>query len=109
MSGRDRHRRCADALDASPTRRRPAAHEAVAIERDAIAPRERERLAKGAKVIAAPVEPKAYMKRVVEQFDLERWLGTETAKQQAADGRAIAAPHAETAFLFFRLVMPIAF
>src|SRR3954468_13381133 len=48
------------------------------------------------------------MKRVVEQFKLGEWLGTETAKQklQMAGYRGA---HAETAFLFFRLVLPIAF
>ncbi len=80
---------------------------AVAIERDRIRARERERLNKGAKV-SLRQEPKVYMKRVVEQFKLGEWLGTETAKQklQMAGYRGA---HAETAFLFFRLVLPIAF
>ena len=80
---------------------------AVAIERDRIRARERERLDKGAKV-SLRQEPKVYMKRVVEQFKLGEWLGTETAKQklQMAGYRGA---HAETAFLFFRLVLPIAF
>ena len=48
------------------------------------------------------------MKQVVDQFKLDEWLGTETAKQklQMAGYRG---PQAEIAFLFFRLVMPAAF
>ncbi|MGU3540219.1 type II secretion system F family protein [Methylobacterium sp. A54F] len=76
----------------------------VSDEREAIRRRERERLNGRASL---RVEPKAYMKRVVEQFDLNRWLGTETAKLQLTRA-GYRAPSAETAFLFFRMVMPIA-
>jgi hypothetical protein len=46
------------------------------------------------------------MKQVVERFKLNDWLGTETAKRQLlmAGHRG---QHAETAFLFFRLVIPL--
>ncbi|MFG5121134.1 type II secretion system F family protein [Methylorubrum sp. POS3] len=75
----------------------------VSDEREQMRVRERERLSNR---VTLRTEPKAYMKRVVEQFNLTRWLGTETAK-----ARLVLAGHrgagAETAFLFFRLVMPI--
>src|SRR4051794_35341362 len=50
----------------------------VSDEREAMRRRERDRLANK---VTLRSEPKAYMKRVVEQFDLNRWLGTETAKR----------------------------
>ena len=74
----------------------------VSDEREQMRVRERERLTSRATLRS---EPKAYMKRVVEQFHLTRWLGTETAK-----AKLTLAGHrgsgAETAFLFFRLVTP---
>jgi tight adherence protein C len=79
---------------------------AVVMERERIRARERERLAKGTK-ISLRREPKAYMKQVVEQFRLTQWLGTETAKQQLTMAGYRGA-HAEIAFLFFRLVVPLA-
>ncbi len=72
-------------------------------EREQIRQRERERLNSR---VALRTEPKAYMKRVVEQFKLSRWLGTETAKIKLSMAGHRGAG-AETAFLFFRLVMPI--
>lgn len=79
---------------------------AVGRERDRIRARERERL-NGPKA-SLRQEPKAYMKRVVERFRLGDWLGTETAKAQLAMAGYRGAG-AETAFLFFRLVMPVVF
>ncbi|GEP02544.1 type II secretion system F family protein [Methylobacterium oxalidis] len=75
----------------------------VSDERELMRKRERERLNTKATL---RVEPKAYMKRVVEQFDLHRWLGTETAKRKLmmAGYRGVGA---ETGFLFFRLVSPV--
>ena len=78
---------------------------AVAVERDKIRARERERLAKSQKVSLRQA-PKAYMKQVVERFKLDDWLGTETAKNQLAMA-GYRGQQAEVAFLFFRLVMPI--
>jgi tight adherence protein C len=75
----------------------------VGEERDEIRRRERERLAAKATLRTTP---KAYMKRVVEQFNLSRWLGTETAKKQLVMA-GFRSPGAETGFLFFRLVTPI--
>ncbi|HEX8416874.1 MAG TPA: type II secretion system F family protein, partial [Methylobacterium sp.] len=76
----------------------------VGDERVEIRKRERARMTNKATLRVAP---KAYMKRVVEQFNLTRWLGTDTAKRQLAMA-GYRSPGAETGFLFFRLVMPIA-
>ncbi len=46
------------------------------------------------------------MKRVVEQFNLSRWLGTDTAKIKLTMAGYRGAG-AETAFLFFRMVVPV--
>ena len=79
---------------------------AVGQERDRIRLRERERL-NGPKA-SLRHEPKMYMKRVVERFRLGDWLGTETSKAQLAMA-GYRGQGAETAFLFFRLIMPAAF
>ena len=79
---------------------------AVAYEREQIRARERERLAKGS-AVSLRQRPKAYMKQVVDQFNLGKWLGTDTAKQQLTMAGYRGA-QAEIAFLFFRLVMPVA-
>lgn len=82
---------------------------AVAVERDRIRTRERERLMKGQGQKASLRQtPKAYMKDVVERFKLNDWLGTESAKLQLTRA-GYRGQQAEIAFLFFRLVMPIAF
>lgn len=80
---------------------------AVGAERERIRQRERERLAKeGRKGLRH--EQKAYMKRIVDNLSLEKWLGTDTAKQKLWMA-GYRGPQAETAFVFFRLVAPIAF
>lgn len=78
----------------------------VATEREKIRAREREKL--NASKGSLRQEPKAYMKRIVDRFSLAKWLGTEAAKTQMAMA-GFRGPQAETAFLFFRLVVPIAF
>src|SRR5918912_835596 len=55
---------------------------AVALEREKIRARERERLAKGQQKVSLRQEPKTYMKQIVERFKLGDWLGTESAKRQ---------------------------
>ncbi len=81
----------------------------AALERDRIRTREREKLAqsKGSGKASLRTEPKAFMKQIVEQFSLTKWLGTEDAKMQLAQA-GFRGQQAEIAFLFFRLVMPIA-
>jgi tight adherence protein C len=80
---------------------------AVATERSKIRTRERERLARGERK-GLKREPKAYMQNVVSRFNLAKHLGTEDAKErlQLAGYRG---PGAMTAFLFFRLVVPLGF
>ena len=75
----------------------------VSDEREIIRRRERERLNTKATL---RIEPKAYMKQVVERFDLRRWLGTDTAKRKLLMA-GYRGQQSETTFLFFRLVMPI--
>ena len=77
----------------------------VAIERERIRARERDRLS-GEKV-SLRTSPKAYMKEIVDRYKLSDWLGTETAKLQLIRA-GYRGPQAETTFLFFRLVCPIA-
>lgn len=76
----------------------------VAIERERIRARERDRL--GGEKVSLRTSPKAYMKEVVDRYKLSDWLGTETAKLQLVRAGYRGA-HAETTFLFFRLVCPI--
>jgi tight adherence protein C len=78
----------------------------VANERERIRARERERLYDSKKV-SLRQEPKAYMKEVVERFNLSKWLGTDAAKKQMMMA-GFRGPQAEVAFLFFRLVTPVA-
>jgi tight adherence protein C len=79
---------------------------AVALERDQMRARERERLARGS-AVSLRREPKAYMKRIVEQFDLAKHLSTDDAKEKLTmAGYRGTAPM--TVFLFFRFVTPIA-
>ncbi len=78
----------------------------VASERERIRAREREKLNAGAKGLR--YEQKAYMKRIVERFNLKSWLGTEKSKDQMLMAGYRGA-QAEVAFLFFRLVSPASF
>jgi tight adherence protein C len=77
----------------------------VAIERDKIRQRERERLARGDKVTLR-TSPKQYMKTVVDQFNLNKWVGQEEARTMLIQaGHRGQGPY--VAFLFFRLVTPL--
>lgn len=78
----------------------------VAVERERLRARERERMSRRDQP-SLRTEPKAYMKRVVDDFSLKSWLGTDTAKLQLTMA-GYRGPQAEVAFLFFRLVVPIA-
>jgi tight adherence protein C len=81
---------------------------AVSSEREKIRQRERERLSASKNKPALRHEPKRIFKQVVDQFNLASWLGTANAKQQLSMA-GYRGPGAEYAFLFFRLVTPIAF
>lgn len=79
----------------------------VASEREKIRARERERLAQRDKAPALRMQPKAYMRQLVDNFSLEKWLGTEEAKLQLTMA-GFRGRQAEVAFLFFRAIAPIA-
>jgi tight adherence protein C len=77
----------------------------VALEREKIRQRERERMARGEKVVLR-TSPKQYMKTVVEQFNLAKWVGQEEARTMLVQaGYRGQGPY--VAFLFFRLVTPV--
>jgi len=77
----------------------------VATEREKIRARERDRLNRQKDKVSLRQEPKEFMRRVVDQFKLGDWLGTETAKKQLAMA-GYRGQQAEIGFLFFRLVTP---
>jgi len=80
---------------------------AVASERERIRARERERLNEGGKRVSLRREPKAYMKEIVDRFNLSKWLGTDKAKMQMTMA-GYRGQHAEVPFLFARAVTPVA-
>ena len=83
----------------------PKRMKSVALEREKIRQRERERLARGEKV-SLRQSPKQYMQRVVENFQLNKWLGQEEARQKLTQaGYRGQAPY--VTYLFFRMVMPL--
>jgi tight adherence protein C len=80
----------------------------VALEREKIRQRERERMARGdkEKVNLRP-SPKQYMSKVVERFNLTKWLAQEEAREKLVQaGYRGQAPY--VGFLFFRMVTPAA-
>jgi tight adherence protein C len=78
----------------------------VALEREKMRQRERERMARGEKV-ALRRSPKQYMQSIVDQFNLNKWVGEEHARALLVQaGYRGHAPY--ITFLFFRLVMPAA-
>jgi tight adherence protein C len=77
---------------------------AVALEREQMRQRERERMARGDKVVLRR-SPKQYMQSIVDQFNLNKWLGQETARAMLVQaGYRGQAPY--VTYLFFRMVMP---
>ena len=78
---------------------------AVALEREMIRQRERERLAQESKVTLRQ-SPKLYMKRIVDNFNLSKWVGQEAARAMLVQaGFRGQAPY--ITYLFFRMVMPV--
>ncbi len=76
----------------------------VAIERERIRQRERERL--NSETVKLRRSPKQYMKTVVERFNLNKWVGQDAARAKLIQaGYRGQAPY--VAFLFFRMVVPI--
>ncbi len=79
----------------------------VASERERMRQRERDRLNRNEKVTLRQT-PKQLVQRVVEDFNLSKWVAQEEARDKLVmAGYRGQAPY--TTFLFFRLVMPIAF
>ena len=80
---------------------------AVASERERIRARERERLNKSEKVSLRQT-PKQLVSKVVEDFNLGKWLAQEAARDKLTQaGYRGQAPY--STFLFFRAVTPIVF
>src|ERR1700755_2075281 len=78
---------------------------AVASERERIRARERDRLSKSEKV-SLRQSPKQLVSRVVEDFNLTKYLAQESAREKLMQaGYRGQAPY--VSFLFFRLVAPI--
>jgi tight adherence protein C len=78
---------------------------AVAIEREKIRQRERERMMRNEKV-SLRTAPKQYMQSVVERFNLSKWVGQEEAREKLLQaGYRGQGPY--VAFLFFRMVVPL--
>ncbi len=80
---------------------------AVASERERLRQRERDRLNRNEKV-SLRQSPKQLVQRVVEDFNLGKWVAQEEAREKLVmAGYRGQAPY--ITFLFFRLVMPILF
>src|SRR5688572_9765154 len=78
---------------------------AVALEREKMRQRERERMSRGDKVNLRP-SAKQYMQTVVDQFNLTKWVGQEEAREKLIQaGYRGQAPY--VTYLFFRLVSPV--
>jgi tight adherence protein C len=79
----------------------------VALERDRIRARDRERInAQNKQGGLRHQEQKAFIRQIVDDFKLGDWLGTEDAKARLLMA-GYRGQQAEYTFLFFRLVMPI--
>jgi len=77
----------------------------VAIERDRIRQRERERLTRGEKA-SLRRSPRQFMKTAVDRFNLNKWLGQEEARVKLVQaGYRGQAPY--VTYLFFRMVTPL--
>jgi tight adherence protein C len=83
----------------------PKRMKSVALEREKIRQRERERMARGGERVALRQSPKQYMQKAVEQFNLNKWLGQEEARIKLIQaGYRGQAPY--ITYLFFRMVTP---
>jgi tight adherence protein C len=78
---------------------------AVAVEREKMRARERERLARGEKA-SLRQSPKQYIQKVVDSFNLTKWVGQEEARLKLVQaGYRGQAPY--VTYLFFRMVTPV--
>src|SRR5512135_2568985 len=79
---------------------------AVALEREKIRARERERMAAEQQKVSLRQSPKQYMQAIVDRFDLKRWVGQEEARLKLVQaGYRGQAPY--VTYLFFRMVTPV--
>jgi tight adherence protein C len=80
---------------------------AVAIEREKIRQRERERLAQENQKVKLRQTPKQYVQTVVDRFNLSKWVGQEEARLKLVQaGHRGNAPY--ITYLFVRMIMPVA-
>ena len=79
---------------------------AVALEREKMRQRERERMARGPEKVSLRQSPKQYMQSIVDQFNLSKWVGQEEARLKLVQaGYRGQAPY--VTYLFFRMITPI--
>jgi tight adherence protein C len=79
---------------------------AVALEREKIRQRERERMANEQQKVSLRQSPKQYIQTIVDHFDLRRWVGQEEARLKLVQaGYRGQAPY--VTYLFFRMVTPV--
>src|SRR6195952_4129257 len=79
---------------------------AVAVEREKIRARERDRMAQQSQKINLRESPKESIKAIVERFNLSKWVGQEEARLKLIQaGYRGQAPY--VTYLFFRMVTPI--
>ena len=78
---------------------------AVALEREKIRQRERERMAQERQKVSLRQSPKQYIQTIVESFNLTKWVGQEEARLKLIQaGYRGQAPY--VTYLFFRMVTP---
>jgi tight adherence protein C len=78
----------------------------VALEREKMRQRERERMVQERQKVSLRKSPKQYVQTIVDQFRLSKWLGQEEARLKLVQaGYRGQAPY--VTFLFLRLLMPI--
>jgi tight adherence protein C len=79
---------------------------AVALEREKIRQRERERLAQEGQRAKLRKTPKQYIQTIVDRFNLSKWVGQEEARLKLIQaGYRGQAPY--VTYLFFRMVTPV--
>src|SRR6478672_1592037 len=79
---------------------------AVALEREKIRQRERERMAQEGQKAKLRQSPKQYVQTIVDRFNLSKWVGQETARLKLIQaGYRGQAPY--VTYLFMRMVTPV--
>ena len=79
---------------------------AVALEREKIRQRERERMAQEQQKVSLRQSPKQYVQAIVDRFNLSKWVGQEEARLKLVQaGYRGQAPY--VTYLFFRMVTPV--